>query len=365
MKNCKLPGYLSSLVLLISSVSLTSVAQASAAAGGAGAAGQGDVVKAIKELDTYGGGESSIRELISKYYKDWADAAAKEYDLKKEFHFMPAPGTEQAISVGINIKENTEKNYASQFVNDIFQRSVSAFWPQENAEQNQSEEQLAATLKMRFYNLMLQGMSDNTEQQQALNMGTLLNKNKVEKQAAEDFIGYMTSPRSKLNRDVIDKIKNGTELSLSEKEEIGEKFIELMNMAPSVNALSELFARRIVTEGDAEANDQSKTKMELMEEYSDLRFNTPEWYALISKSSDAALLREIAHLMAYNTWVQKEAYKLKEQEVSLLATMNANISRMLTAMDAFYEQLDAADDVTRRQAIEAEKKIRDMRLQSE
>src|SRR5690606_15367552 len=112
---------------------------------------------------------------------------------------------------------------------------------------------------------------------------------------------------------------------------------------------SELFGRRLSEqqeEGAAEGEGQ-KTTMELMKQYSNLRFNSPEWYGLIGTASDTALLREIAHLLAYNTWMEKESYRLKEQEVVLLATMNANFAKMLSVMDALYEQFEALDDATR------------------
>lgn len=381
MKMFKLPYYLTGL-MLVSGLGFSQVVLAEADAGVS-------VVQAIKELDAnnQNGFNSNalkldeIRESVTKHYElsdsdyrnkelasalinYWADVALKEYDFKKELLFMNAPGTEKAIEAGQKIGESVANDYAQALVETNFKKAMGAYWPTEDesaiAAQNVSP-------KIQLFIEMMRRMEETPGDVNSLNIGNILSKDRVEKDAAEGFIAYLTNPYPKVDQDIAAKMKAGTELTVAEKEKVAEKLIESINMAPSVTAFSELFSRRIA-EQDAEGTpeeEKHKTVMELVNEYSKLRFNTPEWYGMIGKASDTALLREMVHLLAYNTWMDQQAFKMKEQEVALLATMNANFTRMYAAMQGLVEQLEALEDDTRKQAWEAEKKIRDLKLETD
>ncbi|MCS5708339.1 hypothetical protein CC99x_005410 [Candidatus Berkiella cookevillensis] len=382
MKMFKLPYYLTSLAL-VSGLGFSQVVLAEADGGAS-------VVQAIKELDAnnQNGFNSNglkldeIRESVTKHYElsdsdyrnkevasalinYWADAALKEYEFKKELLFMNAPGTEKAIEAGKLIGESVANNYAQELVETNFKKAMGAYWPTEDGAEPIVAQSVAP--KIQLFIEMMRRMEESPGNVNSLNLGNILSKDRVEKEAAEGFIAYLTNPYPKVDQEIAAKMKSGTELTVAEKEKVAEKLIESINMAPSVTAFSELFARRIA-EQDAEGTpeeEKHKTVMELVNEYSKLRFNTPEWYGMIGKASDTALLREMVHLLAYNTWMDQQAFKMKEQEVALLATMNANFTRMYAAMQGLVEQLETLEDDTRKQAWEAEKKIRELKLETD
>lgn len=381
MKMFKLPYYLTSLVL-VSGLGFSQVVLA-------GAEGGGSVVQAIKELDANNQNSfnanglklDEIRESVTKHYElsdsdyrnkevasalinYWADVSLKEYEFKKELLFMNAPGTEKAIEAGQKIGESVANNYAQELVETNFKKAMGAYWQTEEAGTIVAQ---SVAPKIQLFIEMMRRMEDSLGNMNALNIGNILSKDRVEKEAAEGFIAYLTNPYPKTDQDIAAKMKSGAELTVAEKEKFAEKLIESINMAPSVTAFSELFARRIA-EQDAEGTpdeEKHKTVMELINEYSKLRFNTPEWYGMIGKASDTALLREMVHLLAYNAWMDQQAFKMKEQEVALLATMNANFTRMYAAMQGLVEQLETLEDDTRKQAWEAEKKIRELKLETD
>ncbi|MGE4349439.1 MAG: hypothetical protein AB7D28_06715 [Candidatus Berkiella sp.] len=377
----KLPYYLTSLVL-VSGLGFSQVVLA-------GAEGGGSVVQAIKELDANNQNSfnanglklDEIRESVTKHYElndsdyrnkevasalinYWADVSLKEYEFKKELLFMNAPGTEKAIEAGQKIGESVANNYAQELVETNFKKAMGAYWQTEEAGTIVAQ---SVAPKIQLFIEMMRRMEDSPGNMNALNIGNILSKDRVDKEAAEGFIAYLTNPYPKTDQDIAAKMKSGAELTVAEKEKFAEKLIESINMAPSVTAFSELFARRIA-EQDAEGTpdeEKHKTVMELINEYSKLRFNTPEWYGMIGKASDTALLREMVHLLAYNAWMDQQAFKMKEQEVALLATMNANFTRMYAAMQGLVEQLETLEDDTRKQAWEAEKKIRELKLETD
>lgn len=381
MKMFKLPYYLTSLVL-VSGLGFSQVVLA-------GAEGGGSVVQAIKELDANNQNSfnanglklDEIRESVTKHYElsdsdyrnkevasalinYWADVSLKEYEFKKELLFMNAPGTEKAIEAGQKIGESVANNYAQELVETNFKKAMGAYWQTEEAGTIVAQ---SVAPKIQLFIEMMRRMEDSPRNMNALNIGNILSKDRVDKEAAEGFIAYLTNPYPKTDQDIAAKMKSGAELTVAEKEKFAEKLIESINMAPSVTAFSELFARRIA-EQDAEGTpdeEKHKTVMELINEYSKLRFNTPEWYGMIGKASDTALLREMVHLLAYNAWMDQQAFKMKEQEVALLATMNANFTRMYAAMQGLVEQLETLEDDTRKQAWEAEKKIRELKLETD
>lgn len=389
MKMFKLPYYLTGLVLM-SGLAFTQVAQAESDSGAA-------VVQAIKELDANNQSGfnanglkldklEEIRDSVTKHYElsesdyknkevasalinYWADVALKEYEFKKELHFMNAPGTEKAIEAGQKIGESVANDYAQELVETNFKKAMGAYWPSEEDASGLGAPVVAQSVspKIQLFIEMMRRMEESPGNVNALNLGNILSKDRVDKDAAEGFIAYLTNPYPKVDQDIAAKMRAGTELTVAEKEKVAEKLIESINMAPSVTAFSELFARRIA-EQDAEGaseEEKNKTVMELVNDYSKIRFNTPEWYGMIGKASDTALLREIAHLLAYNMWMDQQSFKMKEQEVALLATMNANFTRMYAAMQGLVEQLETLEDDTRKQAWEAEKKIRELKLETD
>lgn len=115
-----------------------------------------------------------------------------------------------------------------------------------------------------------------------------------------------------------------------------DALVENAIVSVSMSALSDIVARR--TQGP----DSQVSLMEKMDEYSAQRFTNPAWYTQISASSDTALLREIAHMQAFNSWMQFQQFRVSEQQMALLATMNSVMAKMNTAMDKLNQTLKDA-----------------------
>lgn len=411
MKQFKLYSYLTGLALGVSSVAYVPLAQADAIDTQA-------IIQEIKKLDTHQSGNTSgssqlqqtvqtqtdetnskldtvnqnfdlandkleeIRSIVGDHYNlvesdyrnkevagalinYWAEVALKEYEFKKELHFMNAPGTETAIDATKKIKENNADAEAADLVSKVFEESVRSFTATEETIEEWSR---FDSPKLKLFKYIRDKITDDYDGDWTkisdLSIGRILGNDRVEKEQAEQFLAYLTNPFGEIDVEISKKILEGEELTLEEQEKVSEKMMENISLAPSTIALSDMFGRRIAPEDDEGTTEDEKkdTLIEIMKNYSGVRFNTPEWYGYIGTASDTALLREIVHLIAYESWVKQQTYKLQEQEVVLLATMNANFTRMLSVMNRLYEEFEKANDEARKQAWEAEKRLRDLKV---
>lgn len=50
-------------------------------------------------------------------------------------------------------------------------------------------------------------------------------------------------------------------------------------------------------------------------------------------------MREIAHMMAYNQWVAHEQFRVSEQQLALLASMNAVMAKVNMSIDSLNRQM--------------------------
>lgn len=104
----------------------------------------------------------------------------------------------------------------------------------------------------------------------------------------------------------------------------------------SGSALSDIVARR------TPQSSSTPSVIEMMNKYSQQRFTNPDWYTQISTASDSALLRELAHMQAYNTWVQFQQFRLLEQQTALLATMNTVMAKLGVGISQLNAQIAQA-----------------------
>lgn len=104
----------------------------------------------------------------------------------------------------------------------------------------------------------------------------------------------------------------------------------------SSSALSDIVARR------TPQSSSTPSVIEMMNKYSQQRFTNPDWYSQIATASEPALLRELAHMQAYNTWVQFQQFRLLEQQTALMATMNTVMARLNIGLNQLNAQMAQA-----------------------
>lgn len=151
------------------------------------------------------------------------------------------------------------------------------------------------------------------------------------------------------------------------KEQISTAIIQNSVLGMSASALSDIVARRTPPSGQptAPGAPAPKSIMQIMDQQSTQRFSDPAWYKEVGAASDTALLRELAHMQAYNIWVQYQQFRVQEQQMALLATMNAMMTKFNQAMDQMNVQLQQAQAVAKQAAAQAQQAAEEAQQQAE
>ncbi len=173
-----------------------------------------------------------------------------------------------------------------------------------------------------------------------------LNTMKITPDQSKQMINLVVNPFPVISQDLTGKITaakaDPSVIDLGAKESIVDGIVENAIVSVSMSALSDIVARR--TPGSDPSGGQATVSvMESMDQYSAQRFTNPSWYTQISTASDTALLRELAHMQAYNSWMQFQQFRVQEQQMALLATMNAVLAKMNAGLDRLNVQMAAAE----------------------
>tara|TARA_R110002110_G_scaffold33533_1_gene114818 strand:+ start:133453 stop:134688 length:1236 start_codon:yes stop_codon:yes gene_type:complete len=320
-------------------------------------------------------GNYSRKDVAAAIINYEAEARLKEYQLNEKLRFMNAPGVLWALTAGKQVGEAKVEEREKQLVDHAFQQQMGDYWP--TPEQQEKHNTIlgnlaletpksAAQIRFEEFILGLEGPS-------SLNMGEVIRTNKTTEELAKQFMATVIGPDVEINKgtaEKLEKYKNMTldefqalsadeKLSVTDQETVADAMVNAVNMSPSTNILSGILSRRILSPEDEESgNADAKTVMESIEKYANDRFQNPEWYAQVGKSSDTALLREMNHMMAYNIWIQFQAFKLQEQEAAAMAILNANAARLYVVMKDFTDQMNDEDSEIRKAASEAEKNMK-------
>ena len=126
-------------------------------------------------------------------------------------------------------------------------------------------------------------------------------------------------------------IKAGTLASAgSNYDLLANQLVEYAIMSLSVNALSDVVGRRTAppSPSSSPTSPAPASIMDVMSQYSGQQFTNPNWYGALSGLSQEALLREIAYMLAYQSWASYEQFKISEQQTAMVATMNAVMAKM-------------------------------------
>lgn len=361
---------------------------------------KGDV-KAHYELDK---ADYRRKEVAAALVKYWGDLADKDYQFKKELLFMPAPGVDWAIALGKDLGGAKAETYADELIAARFKKYISGIFPvpqEEGQTETATTEEKTGGFGLELYNDIMEKLKENDNDATALNLANVLRSKKVDKATAEQFMKMMSDPYPDVDNAILKKLKESPEqLTVTDKQKIVDKLIQGINVAPSTNAIGDILGRRMVDEpkeGEEGATtetttgttgtfggetstttgstteattEKQKSLIEIMDDYSMKRiFNDPEkykeWYAKISTSSDTALLRELVYLIAFNTWVRQQEFKMQEQQLAIAAMMNINMNRMYNMIERLTLISEAQNPEAARKALDLETKLRNLRLETD
>jgi len=171
-----------------------------------------------------------------------------------------------------------------------------------------------------------------------MNMANLLQSEVMAQKDADQLIDVITNPfASPLDvASMIDPVSG--EVKREHQEKLAERVVEQAALSVPISALSELAAKRI------DQGDNVGSTIQLMAQQSKFRFTNPQWYGAIGSASSEAILREIAHMQAYNIWVQYQQYRMDEQMVALTATLVASQAKLAGALAKMTEQMAMMDN---------------------
>lgn len=166
---------------------------------------------------------------------------------------------------------------------------------------------------------------------------------------SQEMINNLTNPYPlfAVEAATADNLKKGNPLYFSnnvvgggaggeDQENIMGGVLSSMPFSLSASVLADLVARR------TPSGTEPRSMIDIMSGYSQQRFSQPDWYQKMGRASDAALLRELAHMQAYTMWLQFQQYKIQEQQTALLASINAMMATMNGSMQQLTVQMQAS-----------------------
>ncbi|MBS0286314.1 MAG: hypothetical protein JSR17_03410 [Proteobacteria bacterium] len=291
------------------------------------------------------------------------EAAARfnELQYNQQLLYMAAPGSIWAVSAGGIVGKTKVGDAAKKLVNTSILTSIKGYstasnysGPMANGTPTSSIDLIPSgtvLTKDVLYDKYVSPFvtSGDTTGLTVINFGQFLqtpnlSKAKIAPEQSEQMISLITTPFPTVDPTIKDQISgaklNPSGLTGASKEGIVDAMVENAIVSVSVSALGDIVARRTPAL-DSNGNPIDSV-MEAMDNYSSQRFTNPAWYEQISASSDTALLRELAHMQAYSSYMQFQQFRVLEQQMALLATMNAVMAKMNTNMDKLNVQMQKA-----------------------
>ena len=259
---------------------------------------------------------SEIAQSIINYL---AQIEQDRYTLLVKWHTDPAPGTDRAMTAGQNLGKIA---YSDSVILAVGNKLVASFGggSSDGSPQKTTESEIAT--KFSEYLKPTSPINPLTpaqkvEQLSAINFSQLYQKSVI---SAEDknvdlLARLIADPFAKI---ISDK---------SSPEDIANAAVEKATASVSLNAFMEMIAKR-----NPSADTQNKSLLQIMEEESSWRMKDVKWFQNISLSSQEAVLREIAQMMAFNMWMNYQQYRQNEQITALMAASVASQARLVNMM---------------------------------
>ncbi|MFI4938346.1 MAG: hypothetical protein ACHQJ6_07555 [Candidatus Berkiellales bacterium] len=322
-----------------------------------------DIVQAIKDMNTNLGGilnnqvgDVTRTQLAAALINYEAAARVQDFQYNQQLLFMQAPGAPWALAAGSVVGASNTATAALQLSNAALVASVGALSTATTVtlhgqQFNTPNSQGSVSGPSGFYQKMAGFVtSGDPTSLTAINAAAILQTDNLTKAGmsttdAQNFITAITNPFPIYNPILITNIKNNT-LQGTDIEALGTQLAEYAVIGISSSALADIAARRLPAAG------QTASVMDVMDTYSSQRFSGPNsqaWANFVGAASDTALLREIAHMMAFNTWMQYQQFRVSEQQLALQASMNA----VLGKLNVYLDQINAAMVLAKQQAAAA------------
>lgn len=315
----------------------------------------------------------SNKEMVNALINYDAKSAVNRYAMEKELLFQVAPGSLWAATAGSQAGELDRivtfkaLDVASRsLVNSLAmlmpeQTSITIFGIPINVKDNPPVGYMSiyGALEDFFKTGNPDGLAN-------INVGGLLQMTVIDEKVdpktkqlpSQTIVNLLTNPFPVQDPALVQKLKQGA-LTPDDKENLGRVIGQYALMGVSANAWGDIVARRI------QPSPGEKSVMQIMQQTSKDRFTSKDWYAAIGAASETALLREMAHMMAYNQWVQYQQFRMQEQQVSLLASINGVMAKLNVAIDEMTKEMAKARDEAREQAAKAEAKAEEAKKEAE
>lgn len=384
MKNTNIKQALGSLTLIAALSSAPGMALADASTTAAVKEMHADIGTKIDNTNSYVQSAkdslSEIRQIVDDHYKlDDADDSRKEaataiinymaeeaqarYEREKALLFQNAPGVNWAIDAGGNVGSMNLEAVVEGLAEFSFQQTMGSVMPSDDQIQAAGLEQameaagLGSDSGLNMKSIIFRDLiSAQLEQGSSVNFSDLdasksIRSDRTTSEDAQEYLKLVVGSDLEIDTAIAKKIKNGEQLTVGEQEVVAATLLQAVNLGPSTTIFSSMLGRRIADD------ENQKSVMEIIGKYANDRFQNEAWYTEVGKSSDTALLREMVHMMAYNMWLQHQAFKTQEQAAATLAIMNSNFAKMYNALKDMNEKLEDQAEEARKAAAEAEEEL--------
>jgi len=316
----------------------------------------------------------SNKEMVNALINYEAKSAVNKYAMEKELLFQVAPGSLWASNAGAaaavvdkEIAINASIVATKSLVNSLAmvmqqdQPEITIFGIPINLKEDPPIGYM--TMYSALEDFFKNGNPDGLRN---INIGGLLQSvsiseavdPKTKATPSQTMVNLLTNPFPTYNADLAQRLKTGA-LEPSDKEELGRIIGQYALMGVSANAWADIVARRMPPEGGG------KSVMQIMQQTAKDRFTSKDWYAAIGTASETALLREMTHMMAYNQWVQYQTFRMQEQQVSLLASINGVMAKLNVSIDQMTQEMEKARQEAKEQAAKAEAKAEEAKKEAE
>ncbi len=317
----------------------------------------------------------SNKEVVSALINYMAATSIQNYGLEEQKLFQVAPGSLWASLAGSQAGTLNFEKLALNITNLSMINSLGILSDQEKIKVGDAEVDFKKNPPygaLALYRSMSDFFSGgDTTKLKSINAGALLQSTSIvsaglTQEESQNLVNLLTNPFPVHDSEITTKLKSGTDIDGAEMEQLGQLLAQYAVIGVSANAWADIVARRSPpTDSSGDPIPDSKTVMEIMEKTSKDRFTSKEWYAAIGTASEAALLREIAHMMAYNQWVQYQQFRMSEQQVSLLASLNAIMAKMNAGIDMMNGELTKAKAEAELQSKNAQKQLDEQKAAAE
>ncbi len=290
---------------------------------------------------------SEIAQAIINYL---AQIEQDRYTLLVKWHTDPAPGTDRAMTAGQNLGKIA---YSDSVILAVGKKLVASFGggSSDGSPQKTTESEIATKFSeyLKPSPLITLTPAQKVDQLSVINFSQLYQKSVIISEGDRDNVDLL----ARLIADPFAKIISDK----SSPEDIANAAVEKATASVSLNAFMEMIAKR-----NPSADTQNKSLLQIMEEESSWRMKDVKWFQNISVSSQEAVLREIAQMMAFNMWMNYQQYRQNEQITALMAASVSSQARLVNMMAVMSKTLGNAQaevDAAKAQAEAASLPIKD------